>query len=540
MAFLGVHQQPDPRFIEVKALAAACKQGALERVRELLAKHPEVLNSPDYDTRFHYPESCLWSPLGLAAWNGHIDITRWLLDQGANPVPFEVAAQYHQHIYGDWTAELRERGYDALAALIEDRIHRRYGPALDEGNIRQAVRDGNLDRVRALLDERPERVHQVDCVGNAPLHLAVAADNLPMVRLLIERGSRLDALNGNGRTPVVIAIYGLHRWWRNEEKPAILELLLSSGAPYTMLAAASQGDETRVRELLQSDPALANAADACWRRPLSAAASKGHTGIVRLLLEHGADPNAKEAVCQGGYALHEAAGKGFMEIVQLLLDRGAAPEHWVDSSGDSLFAAKQHPRIMHLLYAYGGTMELQVYAHDYRIDVIAEVLKLAPSRANEVLPYGWDDNGTEDMALNIMRLAIRYGARFENASEWNLRWTALKYPNVYRLLQAHGANPDLSLLGIAGDMRRRYGGAEPQLRVIQFLVEDCGANVNCSNEQGLTPLAEAAREGHLDIVQYLLAKGADPNREAPAWAKPLSLAEHRSHSEIGRLLRSRL
>jgi hypothetical protein len=105
-------------------------------------------------------------------------------------------------------------------------------------------------------------------------------------------------------------------------------------------------------------------------------------------LEHGADPNAKEAICQGGFALHEAAQKGFIEIAQLLLDKGAVAEHWVDSSGDSLFASQRHPKILHLLYSYGGTMELQVYAAAHRIDVIAEVLKLAPSRANDVLPYG--------------------------------------------------------------------------------------------------------------------------------------------------------
>ena len=530
---------PDPRFAEVKALAEVCKAGRLERARELLAKHPEVLNSPDYDTRFPYPESCLWSPLGQAAMNGHEELVRWLLEQGANPVPFEVAAQYHQHIYGDWTKDLRERGYHPIAELIEHKIHERYGPALDEGNIRQAVREGDLDRMRALLDEKPQRVHQVDCVANAPLHLAVAANNPAMVRLLVERGSRLDALNGNGRTPAVIALFGLHRWWRNEEKPEILEYLLKSGAEYRMLIAATLGDEARVRELLRGDPSLANAADPCWRRPLSAAASKGHTASVRLLLEHGADPNAKEAICQGGFALHEAAEKGFIEIAQLLLDKGAVPEHWVDSSGDSLFASQRHPKILHLLYSYGGTMELQVYAAAHRIDVIAEVLKLAPSKANEVLPYGWDDNGTEDLALNIMRLAIRYGARFENASEWNLRWTALKYPKVYRLLQEHGANPDLSLLGMAGDLRRRYGGAEGQLRAIAFLVEECGANVNCRNEEGLTPLAAAAREDHRDIVEYLLAKGADPDQDAPAWAKPLSLAEHRGHVDIAHLLRSR-
>ena len=184
-------------------------------------------------------------------------------------------------------------------------------------------------------------------------------------------------------------------------------------------------------------------------------------------------------------------------------------------------------------------MELQVYAAAHRIDVIAEVLKLQPSRANEVLPYGWDDNGSEELALHIMRLAIRYGARFEKASEWNLRWTALKYPKVYRLLRSHGANPDLSLLGIAGDMRRRYKDAAEQLRTIAFLVEECGADVNYRNDEGITPLAAAAREGYRDIVEYLLAKGADPNLDAPDWAKPLSLAEHRGHADIAHLLRRR-
>jgi len=181
-------------------------------------------------------------------------------------------------------------------------------------------------------------------------------------------------------------------------------------------------------------------------------------------------------------------------------------------------------------------MNLQVYARPTGIDVIAEVLKLDPAKANDVLPHGWDDNGSEELALHIMRLAIRYGARFEKASEWNLRWTALKYPEVYRLLQRHGANPDLSLLGIAGDLRRRYKGAKEQLRVIAFLVEECGANVNYRNDEELPRGSRGAR-GYRDIVKYLLAKGADPNLNAPDWAKPLSLAEHRGHADVAQLLR---
>lgn len=527
----------DSRFHEVQELAEVCKAGDLARAAELLLRHPEVLDSPDYDTRFDYPGSCLWSPLGLAASHGHLKLVEFLLDKGANPVPYEYAAQYHQQLYEDWTQELRHRGYDLVADAIEGSVTRRYGPRM-EGEIRQAVRDGDVERVRALITENPERVQQADLVGNSALHLATAWNQIDIVRVLLDNGAPVDVRNGSGRMPSVVALFGFHRWWRDEEKLEILDLLRKHGAEYTMLIAATLGDEARVRELLLADPSSANAADACWRRPLSCAVSKGHTGIVRLLLEHGADPNAKEVICQGGLSLHEAAENGYLEIAEMLLEKGATPEHWVDSSGDCVYAAREHPEILHLLYSYGATMELQVYSAAHRIDVIAEVLKLDPLRANDVLPYGWDDNGSEDLACHIMRLAIRYGARFEHASEWKLRWTALKYPKVYRLLLAHGANPDLSLLAIAGDMRRgRYKGAAKQIEVIDFLVSECGANVHYKNDEGMTPLAAAAREGYLDLVEYLLAKGADPNPDAPDWAKPLRLAEQRGHQDVAKLLR---
>jgi ankyrin repeat protein len=88
-------------------------------------------------------------------------------------------------------------------------------------------------------------------------------------------------------------------------------------------------------------------------------------------------------------------------------------------------------------------------------------------------------------------------------------------------------------------MRRRYNGAEGQLRLIRFLVEECGADVNYRNGEGMTPLAAAAREGYRDIAEYLLSKGANLHPDAPEWAKPLNLAEHRGHPEIADLLRLR-
>jgi len=161
----------------------------------------------------------------------------------------------------------------------------------------------------------------------------------------------------------------------------------------------------------------------------------------------------------------------------------------------------------------GGTMNLQVYAAAHRIDVIAEVLSLDPAKANDVLGARWDDNGSENSHFtlcdgNSLRGAIRESLGMESPVD------RTKYPKFYGCCKAW-CESDLSLLGIAGDLRRRYKARKEQLRVIAFLVEECGANVNYSNDEGITPLAAAAARGYRDIVKYLLAKGADPNLNPP-------------------------
>jgi ankyrin repeat protein len=114
-----------------------------------------------------------------------------------------------------------------------------------------------------------------------------------------------------------------------------------------------------------------------------------------------------------------------------------------------------------------------------------------------------------------------------------------KYPRVFRLLREHGADPTVQVLGIAGDERRRWRDTRHHLRTMQFLVEECGGEVNCRDGEGFTPLALAARQGHAHLVEYFLAKGADPNAEAPAWAKPLYLAEKHGHRRIADRLKRR-
>jgi ankyrin repeat protein len=76
----------------------------------------------------------------------------------------------------------------------------------------------------------------------------------------------------------------------------------------------------KIENLIKSSPSLVNGK--FLNEPfILLAAQSGRIDVVRLLIEHGADVNAKG---MGGFtALHVAAGKGYRDIVELLLLNGA-------------------------------------------------------------------------------------------------------------------------------------------------------------------------------------------------------------------------
>lgn len=89
--------------------------------------------------------------------------------------------------------------------------------------------------------------------------------------------------------------------------------------------ACKEGDANLLRKLLTKDPALIRSTRMeggyqGWTG-LHEAAKHRQQEIVRLLLDHGADPNAREAG-DNTYPLHWAAAAGDIEIVRMLLDAG--------------------------------------------------------------------------------------------------------------------------------------------------------------------------------------------------------------------------
>ena len=227
-----------------------------------------------------------------------------------------------------------------------------------------AARQGDLDSARMLLDAGAD-VNQVTEYGWSPLLTAIHNRHYGLAMLLLDRGADPNIANQGGWTPLYLATDN-----RNIEagdypvrKPDLDHLdlitaLLDEGADVNarmrsstetrtifthqwvyeegatpFLRAAQSSDTTLLRLLLEhgADPLIATTDGTT---PLMVASGIGwvegvtyewsreqNLETVGLLLALGADVNAAEA--DGRTALHGAAHKGRNEIVQLLVDHGA-------------------------------------------------------------------------------------------------------------------------------------------------------------------------------------------------------------------------
>jgi ankyrin repeat protein len=165
--------------------------------------------------------------------------------------------------------------------------------SLRAGEIHDAAAAGDLNRVRALLEGDPTLLESKDGDGNTPLISACwgPPTNVPQVAVadyLIDQGANINARNTSGGSPVYFA-------FRSVE---LMQRLIAKGA------------DVNVRAYL-------------GLTPLHQAASMGRLDAAKLLIDHGADLNARGNWGTILQTLIYRKGDSSAEMVKLLLNSGA-------------------------------------------------------------------------------------------------------------------------------------------------------------------------------------------------------------------------
>jgi uncharacterized protein len=141
------------------------------------------------------------------------------------------------------------------------------------------------------------------------------------------------------------------------------EELLAADPELDVFEAAAVGRTDRVRELLDQEPSRANAWAEDGFQPLGLASFFGHAETVRLLLERGAEVNSASRNEMKVMPLHSAAAASDTEarhdIAKLLLEHGADANARQQDDYTPLMAADQSgdERLGRLLEEYGATRD---------------------------------------------------------------------------------------------------------------------------------------------------------------------------------------
>ena len=351
-----------------------------------------------------------------------------------------------------------------------------------DGQLFDAAKRGDVGRLKALLDEHPDRLHaRAKPYSFTLLHTAAQAGHLPVVELLLQRGLDPNAREkGDDTYPMHWAAAGGHLdivrrladaggdvvghgddhelevigWascWEgcnDDAHRAVVDFLVSRGARHHIFSAIalSRGDE--VQRIVAEDPSQLHrrmSRNELHQLPLHFAVRMNRPEMVALLLELGADPDGRDGagIPARGYAASPAVGR---RVIEVLASVGPADPFTALALGDYAAASR--------------------------------LLGDRPDRLR-----------AEVAEAGVLHLLAKRGD-----------------VDAVRWLLERGADPDA---------RWDHWGAK------------------------VTPLHLAALAGHLDVARTLLAAGADPTiRDSEHDGDAMGWAEHFGRAEIVELLRS--
>uniref|UniRef100_A0A8C3TMZ5 Uncharacterized protein n=1 Tax=Chelydra serpentina TaxID=8475 RepID=A0A8C3TMZ5_CHESE len=195
----------------------------------------------------------------------------------------------------------------SIDSNIIDNLHGIYTPLL------MACEMGKTETAEVLI-AKGASLEQKMPNSNTVLHLAVQAGAVSITNLLLRKGMDANITSQGEQTPLHVAAF--------HNKGSIVDILINAGAKInavtkelvTPLHVASQRGNVEVAQQLLHHKANVNVKDKQSKTPLHLAAEKGDHAMVELLLSFNADPNAMDK--EKKTPLHTAAMEDHLNTVK--------------------------------------------------------------------------------------------------------------------------------------------------------------------------------------------------------------------------------
>jgi ankyrin repeat protein len=353
------------------ALMLACRSGNRDAVKFLLDRGAQV-NARE---SLRGTTALMW-----AAEQGHSDVIRLLTQHGA---------QVNEQSSAITPPKRRGLGFAPPNAP---------GDAPAKGGLTAllfAVREGSLESVAALVAAGAQ-VNQTSIDGSSPLLVAVQDGFYDIGRFLIDHGAQVNLANSKGWTPLYLAVKN-----RDQETTAIPGPGIDGVLPFIQTLLEHNADPNLQ---IKADTEIHQGMTAAWLKeagatPLLRAALCGDLTVVKMLLEHGADPliptfdhTTPLMVASGvGWAdglLREYSEDETLQVVKLLLDRGSNVNLANDHGITALHGAgyKGANKVIQLLVDHGANLAAQDKGEDYGFGVSSS--RMTPLNWAEGVPIG--------------------------------------------------------------------------------------------------------------------------------------------------------
>ena len=288
-----------------------------------------------------------------------------------------------------------------------------------EKRLLDAIKNGDIATTRELISQGAN-VNALDDPYKTPLSLAADAGRLQIVALLIQKGADVNGIPSSRTTsPLYAAASGepyRQAWYA---APEIVRLLIKSGANVnglvglehydTPLCAALTMGNNKVATILIVNGANVNSIDNIDRSTplfflLSVDESPGSGDVIRLLIQKGVDPNAKNS--DGETPLVIAIRHSSIENIKALLENGADINAMVHGFTPLMYAVGTGNKpgrvaVTKLLLEKGADLNIKAQ------DTEAGIISATHNTALEWASKGCEDNPETCKNSEIVNLLVQ-------------------------------------------------------------------------------------------------------------------------------------